>query len=224
MSTSIGEFISRVRRSVKGVHQDSLLTDRFIYSLVCKHAPWLMKREDGANKLLKQDTIIQQLDYVELIEIDKSSAHCRGLPSGCTIKRTKEPVPTFWEGYYGVLIRSITSLDGSKELKQTDPVIYNRIQKQTSNKYNKTFYYWYFDNHLYFPNLQWDAVRIEGVFREDISAYNCAPCLKCLLRSVQPINIPTYLFAELESFIIKDLRDMMSIPSDVMADKQSISR
>ena len=38
--TTIGEVVSRVRNQMKAVRQDAFLTDRFIYSVIGKHAKW----------------------------------------------------------------------------------------------------------------------------------------------------------------------------------------
>ena len=131
---TIGEFVSRVRNLVKAVKQDAFLTDRFLYSLITKHAKWLMKREDSKNKLMRFSSVIQSIDYFELIEIDKVEAHCTGIKSDCTIKRTCDKVPTFMQGYFGPLIRAITSIDGSQQLQPTNPATYTSISNSKSFK------------------------------------------------------------------------------------------
>lgn len=224
MKTTIGEFVSRIRREIKAVRQDSNLSDRFLFSLIVKHGNWLLKREDSANKLLRFDSIIEVLPLVDLIEVDKVEAGCRGIYSQCTFKRTKDPLPAIFDGYSGPLIRAVTSIDGSEELQPTDPSIYINITKQSSYRYNRSKYYWYLHDHLYFPQLQWDAVRIEAVFSGDTSAYSCNDCAGCIPRQEQPFNIPVYLHGELESHVIKDLHSMMNIPPDPVQDKQSLTR
>jgi hypothetical protein len=87
---TIGDVVSRLRSQLKGNSQDAFLTDRMIYAFVLKHAKWLMKREDGKNKLLAFSGVIQTMDYVELVEVDKVEACCTGISSDCTIRRTKE--------------------------------------------------------------------------------------------------------------------------------------
>jgi hypothetical protein len=222
--TTIGEVVSRVRNQIKAVNQDSFITDRFIYSVVLKHGKWLMKREDSKNKLLSFNSIFQTLDFVELIEIDKVEAQCSGIRSGVTIKRTKEKLPTFLQGYWGPLIRNITSLDGSVELMPTNPSTYLNQQKSKASKYNTTKYYWFLNDYIYFPDLEWDAVRIDGVFEDDISAYNCSTTDKCISRQRQPINIPDYLHGEMEAQVIKDLTLMYQLPVDATPDKQNLLR
>lgn len=224
MATTIGEVISRIRNQLKAVKQDPFLTDRYIYSLISKHAHWLMKREDSKNKLMRFSSVMQSLNNIELIEVDKVEACCTGIVSDCTIKRTKDKVPTFMQGYYGPLIRSVASLDGSELVKSTNPSIYVSMSNTTSFKYNKTKYYWYLNDYLYFPNLDWDAVKIEGIFEDDITRYNCDPCDDCLPRQEQLFNVPDYLHGEIESNVIKDFGLTIQLPGDTTSDKQHILR
>ena len=126
---TVGDIISRIRSQVKAVRQDSMLTDRLIYSFVLKHSKWLMKREDSKNKLMSFSGVIQTMDFVELEEVDKVQSMCVGLSSDCTIKRTKAQLPIFLQGYYGPLVRTVASLDGSEELQPILPSTYLALSK-----------------------------------------------------------------------------------------------
>jgi hypothetical protein len=221
--TTIGNIISRVRTQVKGLKQDPLLTDRVIYTFILKHAKWLMKREDSKNRLLMFSGIIQTLDFVELIEVDKIEAQCTGIKSHCLIKRTKKKMPLFMQGYYGPLIRTVTSLDGSIQVNPTSPTTYVAMTDSKNFKYNNTKYFWYMNDYLYFPNIDWDAVRVEGIFEDDISDFVCDQ-ENCTLRSDGPFNVPDFLHAELENSVFKDLVGMMQLPTDTVNDKQNTLR
>ena len=220
---TIGNILSRIRTQVKAVRQDALLTDRVIYTFVLKHAKWLMKREDGKNRLLGFSGVVQTMDFVELIEVDKVEACCTGLSSDCKIKRTKEKMPVFMQGYYGPLIRTVASLDGSEELQPTNPNSYLAMSRSKNFKYNKAKYFWYLDDYLYFPNLEWDAVRIEGIFEDDISRFTCEED-SCKVRSDESFNVPDYLHGEIESQVFKDLAGMIQMPTDMPNDKQNALR
>jgi len=220
---TIGNILSRIRTQVKAVRQDALLTDRVIYTFVLKHAKWLMKREDGKNRLLGFSGVVQTMDFVELIEVDKVEACCTGLSSDCKIKRTKEKMPVFMQGYYGPLIRTVASLDGSEELQPTNPNSYLAMSRSKNFKYNKAKYFWYLDDYLYFPNVDWDAVRIEGIFEDDISRFTCEED-SCKVRSDESFNIPDYLHGEIESQVFKDLAGMIQMPTDMPNDKQNALR
>ncbi len=220
---TIGNILSRIRTQVKAVRQDALLTDRVIYTFVLKHAKWLMKREDGKNRLLGFSGVVQTMDFVELIEVDKVEACCTGLSSDCKIKRTKEKMPVFMQGYYGPLIRTVASLDGSEELQPTNPNSYLAMSRSKNFKYNKAKYFWYLDDYLYFPNLDWDAIRIEGIFEDDISRFTCEED-SCKVRSDESFNVPDYLHGEIESQVFKDLAGMIQMPTDMPNDKQNALR
>jgi hypothetical protein len=220
---TIGDVCSRIRTQLKAVRQDSLLTDRVIYTFVLKHAKWLMKREDSKSKLLSFTSVIQTLDFVELTEVDKVEAQCTGIKSHCVIKRTKEKLPVFLQGYWGPLIRSVSSLDGSERLQPILPSTYVYSSKSKNSKYNKTKYFWYLNDYLYFPNLDWDAVMIEGIFEDDISQFTCKDD-SCVQRQDQSFNVPDYLWGEIEQQVFRDLGGMLQIPPDTDNDKQSLTR
>lgn len=220
---TIGSVLSRIRNQIKSVRQDAFITDRMIYSFVLKHAKWLMKREDSKNKLLVFSSVIQTMDYVELIEVDKVEACCTGISSNCTIKRTKEKLPVFLQGYFGPLIRTIASLDGSEELQPILPSTYSHVSKSKNFKYNKTKYFWFIDDYIYFPDLEWEAVRIEGIFEDDISRWTCEQD-DCRIRQENSFNVPDYLLAELEASVFKDILVEMQVPVDSANDKQNVAR
>lgn len=221
--STIGDIISRIRVLAKAVRQDPFITDRMIYTVVLKHAKWLMKREDTKNKLMAFSGIMQTMDLVELIEIDKVEACCTGIRSDCKIKRTKDKLPVFLQGYFGPLIRTISSIDNSEELQPILPSSYINLANSKNFRFNKTKYYWFLNDYLYFPNLEWDAVRIEGVFEDDISAYTCEED-SCKPRQDHSFNVPDYLLGELESQVMKDFMGETQIPPDPSNDKLNVQR
>jgi len=221
---TIGEVLSRLRNQVKAVKQDAFLTDRFLYSLVNKHAKLMMRRQDNLNRIMKYQSVFQTLDFIELIEVDRAQAQCHGIETGCYFKRTKDKLPELYDGYWGPLIRAVTSLDLSEDLTSTYPTTYQQMERQKTFKYNKKKYYWYLDGHLYFPNLEWDAVRIEGVFEGDISKYNCDPADDCQYVQDSPFNVPEHLFPEIEQLAMRDLGLMMQVPQDAAQDLKHTAR
>jgi hypothetical protein len=220
--TTIGDVLSRLRGSIKAVRQDAALTDRFLYSLVMKSAKLLMRRQDSANKIMKFNSVFKPLDYVELIEVNAVQAQCHCISGNCYFKRTKDKVPATMEGYYGPLIRAVTSLDGSEIVSATFPSTFERSTRLKAFRYNKSKYYWYLDGYLYFPNLEWDAVRIELVPDGDISGFNCEDD-DCVRRQDQQFFIPDFLFQEIEAQVKQDLGLMVQVPSDTHQDNRNLT-
>ena len=153
MATKINESISRVRGQVKAEVQDAFVTDRYLYSLIVKYAQVLMRRQDFANKLMKFNPVWKSLPYIELIDVDKVEAHCSGVQSHCTIKRSKAKIPEMIEGYWGPLIRTVSSIDSSIEAQATQPGTFTSITKTTSFRYNNTKYFWFLNGYIYLPNV-----------------------------------------------------------------------
>ncbi len=218
--TTIGDTVSRVRNLIKGVKEDAFITDRLLYSLILKYAKLLIRRQDNENKIMRFQSLFETLPCVELIEVDKVEACCAGIRSNCTIMRTKDKLPVVLEGAYGPLFRSISSLDGSVECFVTYPSTYTSMSNTTTFKYNTNKYCWYAGGYLYFPNIDWEAVRVEGLWDESISMYTCDGDV-CAPRQDDATHVPEYLFAEIEQMVLKDLGVLIQTPIDTQDDKQN---
>lgn len=218
--TTINDTISRVRNTIKGVKEDAFLTDRFLYSVILKYAKFLIRRQDNENKIMRFQSLFEVLPCVELIEVDKIEACCTGIKSGCKIMRTKDKLPSVLEGSYGPLFRSVTSIDGSVEMFRTYPSTFTAMIESTNFKYNKNKYYWYLNGHLYFPNIPWESVRVEGLWDESIAEFTCDGDV-CKPRQEDQFHIPEYLFAEIEQLAIKDITLLIQTPVEGQDDKQS---
>lgn len=218
--TTIGDTVSRIRNTIKGVKEDAFLTDRFLYSLILKYAQLLIRRQDNENKIMRIQSLFEVLPCVDLVEVSKIDACCAGIKTDCTIMRTKEPIPEPMEGAEGPLLRNVTSLDGSIVMTNTNPSTYTNMVNQPTFKYNKTKYYWYLEGHLYFPNIEWEGVRVDGIFTESTRSYHCDADL-CAPRQDDRLTLPDYLFAEAEQMVLKDLGFMIQAPTETQDDKIS---
>ncbi len=226
MATSRAESISRIRNILKSVKEDPFITDRFIFSMIMKYAKLLIRRQANEGKIIGYNGLFQFIPCMELIELDVIPSCCIGIKTGCTIKRTKDKLPTLLEGSMGPIFRTIASLDLSTELRPTYPAVYSNLTKLTTFKYNKDKYYWYMDGYLYVPDVEWDAIYVEGIFDDNIAPYVCdsKPEDSCLPAQSLPLNIPEYLLAEVEQMALKEMLTSGQIPSDGPDDGQNILR
>lgn len=227
MATTIGYTISRVRNSIKAVKEDAFVTDRYIWSLIVKYSKAFIERQDKLDRLSRFKSFYKTLPCVELVEVDKIEACCAGIKSGCIIMRTKDPIPEPFQGPKGPMFRTISSIDGSQQVFITEPGIYTSMTRTTSFKYNKRKYAWYLNGYLYFPNLEWDAVKIEGVWDDDINNLACDGADnkgECTLKQDQVTSIPDTLFAEIEREVLNEIIPQVQIPPDTGDDKQNVYR
>lgn len=223
MRKKVKEWISQIRNLSKSLNQDNVyISDRLIFSLIKKHAAPLLYQEDGKMKLMKMDFLFQKLPYVELIEVDKIEAECIGLKSDCIIKRTKEKLPPILNGYWGPVIRDVSSLDGLIEVYPTTPRTYVRKRNGTDAKYDKNKYYWFLNGYLYFPDLEWDAVYVE-VLPENTNI-KCIGIDPCEDAQNMELAIPDYIMSTVLNLVFQDLSVHMQIPSDLNHDKVSNTR
>ena len=222
--TTINDAVSRVRNVLKGVKEDVFMTDRFIYSIILKYAKMLIRRQDNEMKIFRVQSLFKNLPCVELIEVDKVDACCEGIKSGCTIMRTKDPLPEILDGAYGPIIRTVSSIDGSNLVYHTYPSAYVRLTHSSGYKYNKNKYYWYLNGYLYLPNVNWEAVSVTALFEENISIYSCVESEQCSLAQDRQMPVPEYLFAEIEQYAIKEILTAGQIPADTSDDSQNVLR
>jgi hypothetical protein len=158
---------------------------------------------------MKFNSVWKNLPYVELIDVDKVEAGCSGITSGCTIKRSKHRLPSMYEGYWGPLIRTVSSIDGSQELQATQPGTYTSMTKTTSFKYNKTLYFWWLDGYIYSPNIEWDALQVEDPL---------------VVEMVSTKNEQKRRLAEIEAQVLQVMLGTMQIPSEDSDNKRNINR
>lgn len=225
MATTIGESTSRVRNILKAVKEDPFLTDRLLYSLIIKYGKLLIKREEKQGGLKNNNALVETIPCIELIDVDKVDACCIGVRTGCTFKRSKDKLPKLFEGDKGPIIRSITTLDQSQRLEETYPSTYANLSRSTNFKYLKVKYFWFMDGYLFIPDVDWEAVRIEAIFDEDIKAYICSEDARdCTLEQDRDLSIPDHLFAEIEQMVLKEILTTGQIPSDGADDSQNVMR
>lgn len=223
--TTVEEAISRVRNTLKAVKDDPFLTDRVIYYSILKYGRTLLKREDNQNRLMKISSLFTVLPFVELKNVDKIEAGCTGVYSGCYFKRSKDKLPDLFEGMFGPLLRSVTSIDGSIELFRTEPGTFTSISKSTTFKYNKKHYFWYSNGYLYLPNVDWEAIRVEGIFEGDQADFLCpTEDNQCMLKQEMMLPFPEYLFSEIEQFVLQELTMTVKLPQDQSDDSQNVLR
>lgn len=227
--TTVGEAISRVKNTLKAVKEDPFLTDRVVYNSIVKYGRSLLKREDNKNRLMKMSTIFTVLPFVELIDVDKIEAGCTGVYSGCYFKRTKEKLPQLFDGMYGPIFRTVSSIDGSIIMQKTEPRTFVSMSKSSNFKYNKNIYFWYLNGYVYVANTEWEAIRIEGIFEGDKADFLCPAEFgeeetQCITKQEMELPFPDYLFAEIEQFVLQELTMTVKIPVDNADDSQNVLR
>lgn len=202
------ELISQVKNQLRMVNADYKISNKFIWLIIDKHVRWLIKREGEKMRLVKNQFLFQTLKCVE-VEEAPAIDDCCGIRSRCTVQRTKHKLPKLYEDGYGVVIKSVYSLDGSQEFQPISIQQYIRKLENPNSKYDKALYYYYNNGWLYFPKSKIKMVMVKGYFEEDIAKYNhCCDDYDidpCKTKLDEQLNLPDYLLGELLEHVIKDL-------------------
>lgn len=227
MAVKVGESISRVRNVLKAVKEDPFMTDRFIYSLIMKYAKTLIKRDSKMENIYKNESLFKAIPCLELIDVDKVEACCLSIKTGCTFKRSKDKLPKIQDVDGGPIIRGVFTLDYSKKANRTQPGIYSNMTNTSGFKYNKKKYYWIANDYLFIPNVDWEAIRLEAMFDEDINSLLCSlgdDANDCTPEQDRTLSIPEHLFSEIEQMVLNEILTAGKIPSDGADDSQNILR
>jgi len=221
---TIGKSISRVRGIIKAAQEDSFLTDRFVYAIISKYAKAIIERQQKEKKLMGHDDLFEMLPFVELIPVNKIEAKCAPIKTNCIIMRTEEKLPEMFKGKKGPLIRKIYSIDGSKTFTKTTPAQYIELTNSTCFKYNDTFYYWFANGHLYFPDNDVEAIMVEALWEDTLDRFCTLNDDECTSMQDRKFPLPEYLFAEVESMAEQEFGMTMRIPDDGADDGQNVMR
>lgn len=213
MPETKGDSISRIRKSVKATTQEAFVTDRYIYSVLLKYAKLFIKRMDDSWRLGKYQSLFETIPCMEMIEVSKIEACCVDIKTCNTVRRSKEKLPSTFEGSTGPILRTVSSIDGSQLLFRTYPSTYTRMANTTNFKYNKALYYWILNGYLYSPSIGWDGISIEGLWTDSIEMFKCDPeC--CISKQDEPTNIPEYLMPDIEQQVRNEIFALLQIPQE----------
>lgn len=160
----VESIIQRVQTNYsKGVRSDdSRLSDRFIYSkLLTTRAILISQKSNKRQKL--NDSAIQILPCVELVEALPYECPCLP-PVGCTILKTKYPLPKFLSDKEKNLIFSVTSLLGDISFSEESWEGYKYL---SSGKYTSNIPVYFLKNNYLYISQKKDLPRvitIRGIF------------------------------------------------------------
>ena len=210
--------ISRLKSVLKENNVDSLLTNKFLYTVLKTSANLLIKREADSKTTINFQSNIWSSISVHMQKVDSlEHAHLSiNIPNECELWRSVKPLPEFIETAYGFLYKSITSLDQNTHFILTTPFVAFSKMKL---KYNKNRYVWIENGYLYsthaFPYL-----KIVGYFEDDLNSNgnqgNCS-------RLDDEFKCPEYLIDAVIKMALQELMQFKQIQFDATANKSNIS-
>lgn len=221
----ISSAISQIRTSTRQFTVDAKLTDRDIFSIILKHAKWLINQEANKFQITEQENLFVPYSCVNLIEVPKEDECCK-YQSHCKIYRTKEKLPEMWDDAKGSIIRSVTTTEWSKDLTKTTLEKWIKMTGDINFKYNQEAYYFLRSGYMYFPNRKWRQVSILLYPIFDL-INKCDECdiIDCEIISDGNWRVPSKLEGRILDAVEKELFQMyMKVNPDETTDKNEKSK
>lgn len=218
-SLSVRRAISEVKSLIQEINIDSRFTNKEVYGLIMKHLTWLLKQESEILKLYRLDEAFNTLSCIP-IEAVPVIDDCAGLRKfvKCTIYRTRDKLPEIFENNLGPIIKFAGSLDGHTELRIMSQKEFKRQVNRKYNKYVKTIAAIYHNRYLYFPDGKLDYIKVEALFKEEITDNNnlCDPCKDCDKNCIKFLDtslpMSPHLWARVVEAIKTDLNLQVQVP------------
>lgn len=229
---TVRKAISDIRKGMRENDADSRLSNKYIYSLIKKHAPTIIRQRSDSFRILKQQSFYQTIKCM-IVEEAPAIDPCCGIRSKCTVYRTRDRLPRMYEDSYGAIIKNVWVIDKSFELQPTTPDGWDRIRKNPWGRDGAMtdVYYFYDDGYLYFPMSTWRKVKVRAFFQEDIRDLNlcdnCAstPSTECRRYMDNQLFIPVDIWSYISESVVKELlQGYKQIQPDVLINKDEAKK
>ena len=222
---TIKSAISQVKSDNKAFSDDSMLTNRFIWSKIQSKTLFFLKQKNDKFNLNNNNFLYSILDCVDM-ELVNSIDCCKEIPS-CEILRSVEKLPKIAESNLSAIIKGIYNLDGSERI---DFVTINDVIRLSNSKYKpKGIKAFIKDEYLFIPfRKNPKAVAIEAYFENPLEVYQRNRCKEqdsCISYSDLEWRCPS----DLQSVVIQEVNKELAyffnrIVADENTDKNEQSK
>jgi hypothetical protein len=170
---TIKSAISIIKSDNKAFSDDSMLTNRSIWSKIQSKTLFFLKQRNDKFNLNNNNFLYSVLDCVDM-EMVNSINCCKEIPA-CEILRSVEKLPKIAESNLASIIKGIYNLDNSERI---DFVSINDVIRLTNSKYKpKGIKAFIKDEYLFIPfRKNPKAVAIEAYFENPLDVYQRNKC------------------------------------------------
>lgn len=158
------QFIADIRSLNKTLSSDALVNDRSILREGKTAASLLIKQQTDRRKLFQSPNLFTNIDCLEMKKVPL--AECCEYTSEKMIARSKQKLPTVGEGLFGLLVQSVSSVDGLYKFNESTPMRYANILRLQLPA-TKVFF-WMYNNYLYVTNEETTTIRISAYFEDEV--------------------------------------------------------
>lgn len=221
----VSEIVSQIKTKLRLVNADARFSNKFIWSTTASNMRTFIKREGDKLGLMRLDYLFQTLKCVEVIEAPAID-DCCGVRSKCKVWRTKDKIPKMYQDQAGVILKSVFTIDGGAEYSKITIQEYMRKLENPNSKWDKSRYFYFNNDYLYFPMHPVKMIMVKGYFEDKI--FNCCkgePSEECSPKMEQDIYFPFGLEGIVIDKVILDLANIaLRLQPDNQIDKNEIRK
>lgn len=215
----VSQIVSRIRDSIKEQFGDSRYSNRYLFSLFKTKAKTLISIDAGKGNLFKQNNSWKTI----CIDMEiASSIFCEEvcIPYDKYLYRSKCKLPKLMEASSGTLLKSLTTVDFSKNINLVSPTEFFVKKKIRFN----TEKYAFIQNGYLFTNVSYPVLLLVSI-PEEITYTNCEE-----LSNVKTCNtalfgdffIPAYLEEPVFQMCLQELMGTKQIQTDEAPNQNSL--
>jgi hypothetical protein len=214
----ISKAISTVKQENQSFSDDSMLTDRYIWSkLLSKTLHYLGQKNDRFS-LNSSNFIYSTLDCIEMELVDSIDC-CKDIPA-CKILKSKIKIPKIAESTLSSVVKGIYNLDGTERI---DFITKNDVGRLFDSKYKSKKIKAFIENEYLFIPFRKNpkAVAMEAYFVDPLEVYMLNECKKkdyCVNYQDLEWKCPSTL----ESVIIQEVqKDIFNFYNRIIPDENT---
>lgn len=204
----ISNAISTIKSENQAYSDDSMLTDRFIWSKIQSKTLFFIKQKNDKFNLNNNNFLYSVLDCIEM-EVVNSIDCCKEIPS-CEILRSKKRLPKIAESNLSAVIKGIYNLDGTERI---DFVTINDVIRISKSRYKpKGIKAFIKDGYLFIPfRKNPKAVAIEAYFEDTLEVYNRNNCKSIKDSCLSYLDLEWKCPSDLQTVVIQEVNKELSV-------------
>ena len=218
------QAIETLRDYLKERNADSNYTNQFLYNTLDIEAQWLIKREESAGRIYKNNSLFQNINGLAVQEVSTIPS-CLKLKTKCKIYRTVDKLPEMWMDNDGPIIRSVSSVDNSTFFMIISPLQWQNKLNDPYQKYSSERYAIVDDGYLWFSKNP-HYINFSGFLKNDAKLFkkSCTECDEeenkdCVRNLDTEYKVPEWIMGELFAQALRKLTTLKQIPEDTQIDK-----
>lgn len=197
------KFCSDVIGILNASNIDERISFRLILGIGRDIASTLIKQDSDNRRLFAETNLWKPIPCLELEDVDL--VNCNFDVGSCkTLKRSIIKLPDLYTTVYGNIIK-VTNLDGSGNYME---ILFDQLSEYQNRKYKdpNIHYFWIIDNYLYISDIEYEAVRITGFFKDNSAVLRVNCVTTCISPLDMDFNCPEYLFGIIKQKTAEELK------------------